>query len=118
MPEVRTCTPAEAMAIAPCAKCASESELRMIWLWFWATMDLYDLPEDLAELLEDSACWTCLSETDIKRGILSEVISGIDIPIGEVMDALTCIRCLKPKQVEAAIAYTICDFLSYLYRAQ
>lgn len=115
MPVARnTCTPADKIAVVPCLQCLSDSELQMLEMWAWAAANGINLSGGLDGVLTASACWSCLSDTQRYRLYIQDLISifGGDASPESAIEALNCLRCLKPGQVKAAIAYLQCLFAS------
>lgn len=117
MPAPPACTPQALAEIAPCFRCLSETQLRMVFMFLWAILDGYDLPEDLDQLVEDSKCFTCLSQKQIleqKVAILADFLGATDLLSGQesVIEDMRCFPCLSQRQIDAAILFLICDFLT------
>lgn len=94
-----------------CVSCLSQSELWMALLFLMAKDQNLDLqaPGVLTSLLEDTACFTCASDTQLLRIIVSGkaelMIPDEFATEGALAEALTCLRCLKPKQIKGALTY-------------
>ena len=114
MPVQLHCDPASVLAESGCLKCLSLSELNMVLLYLWAILEGYTLPADLDKLLEDSVCNNCVSGPTKERE--QEVMAMADAILSEretptsVIEALKCVRCLKPDQIESALTFLKCKF--------
>jgi len=71
----------------------------------------YTLPGDTASLLEDSACWKCLTDKQILQAIISALAEDIesDSTVEEIRAKIQCLLCADPKTVKAAIGYLVCS---------
>lgn len=100
------------METIPCLQCVSDSQLEMLRLYLWAALVGYTLPDDLQDILDASACNTCLSKTQMKRGELAmmahAVAEIVDLPT--VVDAAKCLPCVQPQQIQAAVNWLECQY--------
>lgn len=118
MPISASCTPQTLKESYHCIQCASESEVLMVILWALAKLEgTYTLPEDLPTLLEDTACWNCVSDSDLLRSIailLAQKASRSDLDITDFWDEVKCLPCADPKALRAAIVPLLCQYLASL----
>ena len=116
MPEQQTdCTPAAQKELIPCLKCLSLSQLEMLKLFLLSVIEgTYDLPEDFQQLLEDSACFTCLSDKEKLEGELASMASLAggrgESHFEDFVEAFKCLPCAKPGQIKAATALLLCKW--------
>lgn len=86
----------------------------MLKLFLWASLQPqgYTLPDELDELLEDSACFNCTvaaSETEMLKfelAILAHYLS--EESLSDIASKVKCLPCLKPGQINAATLYLQC----------
>lgn len=107
--------PATVLGETPCFECLSKTQLKMVLLYVWAYIEGYTLPDDLNQMLTDAACnINCInSEKDqliqelecIASRVLAE---GPDVP--NIQDAMKCVLCLKPGQIDGLLTYLKCKF--------
>ena len=114
MPVQPQCDPASVLADSGCLKCLSLSELNMVLLYLWASLQGYTLPADLDRLLEDSVCNNCVSGPTKQReqevlAMANSILSREETPT-TVIEGLKCVRCLKPDQIESALTFLKCKF--------
>lgn len=111
------CTPANLMDTYPCLKCMSKSDLRLMLLWLMTYLSSYDLSEAgaLDQLLEDSACFTCLSDKQRLQAMVAVIgdAFGKEFTSETFLADTKCLRCLKPGQVDAAIVYLLCQWFQF-----
>lgn len=117
MPVSASCTPQAIKESFHCIQCASESEVLMVILWALAKLEgTYTLPGDLDHLLEDTACWNCMSDSDLLRAIailLAQKASRNE-SILDFWDEVKCLPCADPKALRAAIVPLLCQYLATL----
>lgn len=110
MPE--NCTPSANLATYKCLSCLSIDELLKLWVVILADSDRsgYSLPTDLPQLLEDAACWTCLSDKQLLQAAISANAQDIEdgATLQEIREKIKCLLCANPKQVKAALAMLVC----------
>jgi hypothetical protein len=108
---VTSCAPAALLAKLSCLKCLSESELNKVFvLALAAGTDNYTLPDNLNTLLENSACFTCLSDKQLLQALVSAYVEDNlpELTIEEIRERIKCLNCATPKQVKAAMVYLTC----------
>lgn len=107
------CSPGANLAAYKCLSCLSVSELLIIYLVVLADAETsgYSLPADQARLLEDAACWTCLSDKQLLQAAISANAQDIlseETPVSELRERIKCLLCATPKQIKAIIAMLVC----------
>lgn len=107
--------PATVVTETPCLDCLSKTQLEMVLIYLWAYINGYVLPRDLNLLLTEAACnINCLtSETDqLKQEVSciaeSVLAGGPDVPA--IQDAMKCVLCLKPGQINGLLTYLKCRY--------
>lgn len=105
-----TCTPPSEI-VAGCGGCGSTTQLIAALVYALSQESEYDLPTDLAALLSDSACYTCLGDKQMLESLLNIFITRYlsDANAKEAIRDIACIACAKEKQVRAAFLYLICQ---------
>jgi len=94
----------------PCLACLSESELNKVFVLALATGTAYELPDHLAQLMDSSACYTCLSDKQLLQVLVSAYVEDQlgSLTMDEFREKIKCLSCATPKQVKAAISYLTC----------
>jgi hypothetical protein len=106
-----TCTPKALLANPPCAACFSEKELdTALVVAMAASASLYTLPDQTSTMMQDGACFTCLSNKQLKQALLSAFLQSIipALSITEIRRRMKCLACATPKQILALQAYLTC----------
>lgn len=109
------CTPSKTLAANSCLSCLSESELDKVFVVALAESEgTYDLPTDSAQLIQDAACFTCLSDKQLKQALVSSYLESLSpkLTLDEIREKLKCLQCANPKQVLAATVYLTCKSVS------
>jgi len=107
------CTPGTNLALYKCLSCLTVDELLKIWLVVLADSPNsgYTLPNDAATLLQDAACWACLSDKQLLQAAISanaqDVLSS-EMTVNEIRDRIRCLLCASPKAIKAMLAMLIC----------
>lgn len=109
-----TCTPTDLLHDFACLKCLSKLELEQLLLVILCDLTgSYDLPDDTHELLDDTACWTCISDTQRLQAIVSMfaqlTYAGTDTTVDDIRDKIKCLLCANPAQIKGAIAALLCS---------
>lgn len=115
--QLAICTPDDLLAQTPCFHCLSVTQLRMVELFLWATKAGYTLPDDLDDLLRDSACWNCTDVGDKRRleGRVASLANSMTEQLGaiaDIIEAMKCIPCIKLGQLDSAITYAFCQAMN------
>lgn len=107
--------PAVTLGETPCLDCIPKTHLKMVLIYIWAYLAGYTLPDDLNQMLDDAACnISCVtSETDQMRQeitCMAEAIlaEGPDVPA--IQEAMKCVQCLKPGQIDGLLTYLKCKY--------
>lgn len=111
MAETINCSPRELIAATPCAGCLSESQLQALILFLISLGSDYELPGDMAELLEDSACFSCMSNKQMLQAI-AQVLATVNFESGDgtaLQETAGCLLCANPKQILGAITFLLCE---------
>jgi hypothetical protein len=118
MPAIDCTTPKDNLKVIPCLACLSESQLKKLLVVVMADlMSDYELPDDTAALLTDSACYTCMSK---KQLLQVTVTIWATMAYGERQEMLTieemrakikCLLCASPAQVDAMLAQLTCGLI-------
>lgn len=109
------CTPEERLEKFKCLECGSESQLLLVLLLALAKNRHagYTMPDDTNQLMQDSACWACLSDKQLLQAVVSTVSEWVeDEDWQPLVEEARCIQCANPKQIKAAIAFLICKIIS------
>lgn len=106
------CTPADLMEATPCLQCLSFSQLKMVELLMLAEINGYTLPDDLNQLLEDSAGFMSLSEKQKKQAEITAMAVQADNVDGipALIEKINCLQCATSGQVAAITALLQCQF--------
>lgn len=111
-----TCTPHGLVDKYPCLKCASKTELlALIALAAYAVNHAGDTT--LTDMLNDGACFKCLSDHQMLEAIAAAIIA-IAVEYGyftDVTDALhtaKCLTCEDPALVRGISVKAICEYIN------
>lgn len=69
---------------------------------------------DLAGLLEESNCWTCMSDKQKLEAAIGSMANAYLLSAQDIANAVKCMPCAQPGQIKAAIAYSICKYFNQL----
>jgi hypothetical protein len=106
---VASCTPAARLSTLSCLACLSESELDKAFVVALAASGAtYTLPGDAGQLIEDSACFTCLTKKQLKQALVSAYAEDQGLTVAQIRARLRCLQCATPKQIDAATVYLTC----------
>lgn len=118
MPELDCETPKDNLKVMPCLSCLSEKELQALLIYIMSELFAsYSLPDDMAALMEDSACYTCMSKKQLMQvtvTIWATMLYGErqEIPdINTLRDEIKCLLCSTPAQLDAALAQVTCGLI-------
>ncbi len=103
-----------------CLPCLSESQLKMLlvvvlndYLTVLNESSVYTLPDDIAKLIKDGACYSCFSQTQLLQIILilaaNVAYSGNEMMVGNLIDKGKCLPCASPDQVNGALMRLLCQ---------
>lgn len=114
-----TCTPSSLLASTPCLACVSEKEMLAVLVGIFAISEGHTI----ADVMKDSACFTCMSKKQMLHGLttlLGSEILGERTSVAEVKDTIRCLECASKHQLLAAILYLLCHSLenSFVYNPQ
>lgn len=106
-----------------CLSCLSELQLKRILFIslndFLTGLDrdsAYNMPEDTATLISDSACYTCMTDKQMLEALIVLVTAIKSRGYTEVSDLVSdmgCFQCSNPKQVKAALMKILCLIATY-----
>lgn len=106
------CTPTKRLSTYKCLSCLSVSELLALLVIIEAdnTRSGYTLPGDGAKLMQDAACWTCLTDKQLLQSIVSARAEFIEstTTVQDIRNKIKCLLCGNPKQIKAALAMLTC----------
>lgn len=107
------CTPSQRLKNFPCLACLSDSELDAAFVVALAISAGYTMPSGTNQLLTDSACFTCLTEKQKKKALVSAYLEKYapTITAADLRNRMKCLRCASPKQIKAAISFLTCKVL-------
>lgn len=111
------CTPSANLSTYKCLACLSTTELLMLLVVILADAGgTYTLPDDLSTLMQDAACWGCLSDKQLLQASVSALAQDIeaDATLDEIRAKIACLKCANPGQIKSAIAMLICQNSSTL----
>jgi hypothetical protein len=107
------CSPSARLEQYKCLACGTQSQL-LVALLVALISDPesgYTLPGDTNQLMADSACWNCLTDTQLLQAIVSSFgeLYEDTFEAGEFRDMVKCLQCASPRQIKSAIAMLICQ---------
>ena len=113
------CTPSSLLASNPCLACISEKDMLAVLVGIFAISEGHTI----ADVMRDSACFTCMSKKQMLQGLvtlLGSEILGERTSVAEVIDTIKCLQCASKQQLLAAILYLLCHSLenSFTYNPQ
>lgn len=105
-----TCTPSGLLNDFKCLSCLSQKELLAVAVYALAWGNGYDLPGDINQIIEDSACFECLSDKQLDQAMALVPVKFFmdDATVPTVAQDISCLTCASPKQLKAALAYLLC----------
>lgn len=105
------CTPSGLLDTFPCLACLSEKELLAVMVYTLSTQTDYSLPDDVPELMRDSACYACMSDKEMLQATAAMQASLFleGKTVEEVRDTVKCLICATPKQLKAAMTLLLCQ---------
>lgn len=104
----------------PCITCISDSQLMVLlvpvlndYLSSLRGSDAYTLPDDTSQLVQDSACYTCLSQRrqlELMATLLGALAYGTenDPDIPHLQEQAKCLVCADPNQIRAILLRLLC----------
>jgi hypothetical protein len=100
------CVPSDWLKKYACLKCLSVTELKAVIVL--ALADYLEL--EVSEILECSACWTCLSKSQKLQAITAVLGDTFlsDQTVDEIREKIKCLLCANPDQIDSALAYGVC----------
>ena len=87
----------------PCTQCFQGQQLDALIVNFLATKAGFTLPDDLSELIAETACLKCLSDTQLKDNLASALWSQFanGQTANDLMEQIACLNCANPQTVKA-----------------
>lgn len=116
-PRSFVCTPSSLLDSVPCLKCLSEKELQAVLVGILALA----LDKTFDEALEESACFTCMSEKQMLEAVvilMGNALLGEDATAADVVEQMHCLVCASRKQLLAAIVYLLCTGFTFTAQEQ
>lgn len=115
MPCSTDCTSNELVHLYPCTQCLSEHQLKAVIVLAFATF----LGEEITDVLDCSACLTCMSKHQMLEAITSVLGEAwlsefAGLTTADVQALIKCLLCATPDQLNAAITYLICVYIKAL----
>lgn len=98
----------------PCLTCLSEKELQAVLVYLLSTQTDYSLPDDLRQLMQDSVCINCFSNKEKLQAVVAALADELvtDETIPEIRDAMKCLLCATPGQIQSAIIYLLIQIIT------
>lgn len=108
------CTPKKRMDTFPCLSCLSDSELNIAFVVLLAISAGYTLPSGTNQMLQDAACYNCLSDKRLFQALVSAYAEKYapTLTLTELKNRMKCLACANPKQIKALTAFLTCKALS------
>lgn len=107
-----TCSPpSELLKVYPCLACLSEKELLAVIVLSMAQASPLHA-NNVALLLSDSACFTCLSKKQ-RLQALAALLGNMGLgtkTVPEIRDAIKCLLCGTPNQLWSAALFLYCNY--------
>jgi len=120
MAEINCTTPKDNLKVIPCLACLSESELKKLLIVVLAELtNVYTLPGDTGTLLQDAACYGCMSKKQLLQiavTVWATIAYGSrsEIPsVDTLREKIKCLLCATPGQVDAALAQLTCGLIAW-----
>lgn len=113
MAQAPVCTAQGQVSTHPCLQCLSKKELLAVLLYLFASQN-YNLPSEMTELAEDSACFRCLSDKQKLQGLVSKVYTyfGETATVEEIRASVKCLICYGDADLKAMLAQQVCDWIT------
>jgi hypothetical protein len=103
----------------PCLSCLSESELLKLMIvvlndyigTLRDSINPYDLPSELSDLMSDSACYGCLSDKQMLQAVVvmfASLTYDDTKNVQDIVDDMHCLICADPKQTKSALLRLLC----------
>jgi hypothetical protein len=110
-PKEYTCTPSSLLASYPCLQCLSDHELLAVLIGILIYDSEYE--DDIAGVMKDSACFTCMSKKQMFQAFAtmmgSAIIGDEEGAMEKVVEEMKCLICATDKQLWAALLFLICS---------
>lgn len=109
------CNPAALVNDIPCLKCASETELDMIWLFLWSYVQGYDLSADFDTIMAMGVPYMALADRQMKEAkvaLFADFLNLDSITMADMLNDMKCLPCASPKLIRAATLALICQFFN------
>ena len=108
---IASCTPSVLLNTWKCLKCLSASEMKAVMVLALAE----DLGLTVAEVLENSACFNCLSKTQLLQSataVTADSFLSRYASVDELRTAIKCLLCAPSGKLDAALTYEICAYMN------
>lgn len=103
------------LSIDPCVQCLSLEQIEWLRLALFAKAANLSLatPGNLALILEESACYNCMSEKQLAQVEVTKLkqVFGEGATFAELMEEAKCLQCLDPHRVLAARIYVESEYI-------
>ena len=91
----------------------SLEQLEQLKLALYAMANNKALPDNLASVLDDSACYACMSDHQLAQVEITKLkqVFGAGKTIAELVEDTKCLKCLDPKRVRAAGILMLAEYI-------
>lgn len=109
-----TCTPNGLLGEYPCFSCLSQTEMLAVFILIAnELLGTYTLPAEVDTLLEDSACFNCISDKQKFQAIISTMAqvayARSEKSMDDIRDEIKCLLCAPPGLLKAAAVLMLCQ---------
>ena len=108
---IASCTPSTLLDTFKCLKCLSATELKAVIVIALAE----NLGLTVAEVLENSACFNCLSKKQLLQSttaVAADSFLSRYASVDEIREAIKCLLCAPSGKLDAALTYEICAYMN------
>lgn len=108
------CTVEGLLGLSPCVQCLSRKELYAVLVIILADVAGYNMPDDLQDLLEDSACFRCPSDREKLQMIVSKFIHEYEENwenMDQVRDEIKCVLCIDEASLKGLLVHLLCHYI-------
>lgn len=95
------------MALTPCLQCLDKPTLLLVLLYILATMNNKDMTTELDTMMEESACYTCLTDKQLLEAMIAILADNQleSVNVQDIRDSLSCAQCADPQRIKAMLLH-------------
>lgn len=96
----------EILNLYPCLQCLNKSELLAVLVYVLATLNGKDVTTDLSTMMDDSACYNCLTEKQMLEGLIASLATNVipaETTVTQMREYVKCLTCVDPNRIRALL---------------